>query len=410
MEMPPVDYFPLYSGWDATGETLTNTYCIHHPQGDVKKYANDSDTALEGSFGAYNANSFWVIPTYENGTTEDGSSGAALYNSENRVVGSLSGGGAACSEAIYDYYQKFSAMWNTHSDEVQQLKHWLDPDNSGILTLNNLDPYVGETEFISNIGTNDTLTLVSLENGWGYISGHNSMYTEVYAEHFFRNGSKYIYGVDLHVAKSSATGYNAMVKVQVWEGKDLPENLVFEKPLYLFEIEQGADNYIRFDSLVFVDRNFFVGYSITYLEPLDTFALYTKVAADSNTAYRFYNDEWVPLSNGEQSLNSNLAIKPLVLNFYPHHNTRYGAFPYDEVTLYPNPAYDYLQILIKEKPEGTVYLTIFDVMGKKVHNSLIHNPEPNFQLPIENINGQGLFIMKVDYNGKTTFKKFIKLQ
>ncbi len=107
-EKPPADYYPLYAGWDAQEEEFDSVYIIHHPEGDVKKIATANDNLLTGSFPPYDADTHWFIEKYDTGTTEAGSSGAALFNSSNRVVGTLTGGDVPCSEEINDFYQMLS--------------------------------------------------------------------------------------------------------------------------------------------------------------------------------------------------------------------------------------------------------------------------------------------------------------
>ncbi len=408
---PPVDYYPVYSGWNASGDDFDYSYIIHHPQGDVKKFANDSDRVQEGTFAYFDPGTFWLIPDYEIGTTEAGSSGGPLFDQNNHLVGTLSGGGLECTEPIFDYYQKFSEEWDSYPDEEEQLKIWLDPENTGIEILNNLEPYKALSETITNIQPGDILENLTFENGWGYISGHNSLHSVLYAEHFYRNGSKYIYALKMQVAKAYPGNTNSVISIKIWEGQDTPENTVFEKELYLFELTPEQEAYIRMDTLILVNKDFFVGYSINYPEPSDTFALYTVIHdnIDENTAYMNRGNGWELLNDGIQSYSAGLAISPLALNFYPIPDDGFNEFPFDEVTLYPNPTYDILQILLKNKPEGNVYITVYDLLGNVIYREEVIQPEPNFQFQTHNIVRQGIFIIKIQYDNKTTVRKFVKL-
>ena len=412
IDRPPVDYYPIYSGWDATGEFFDYSYIIHHPEGDVKKFANDSDRVEQGTFSYFDPGTHWMIPDYEVGTTEAGSSGAPLFDKNNRLVGTLSGGGAACSDFIYDYYQKFSVEWDSYSDEESQLKAWLDPLNLGNLILGNLEPYRGLAEIISNVEADDSLELLPMANGWGYISGHNSFGTDMFAEHFFRNGSKYIYGLNLNVGRAYAAAADSKLKIIIWEGGELPQQQIFEKELFIIELVEEQENFIRLDTLVLVDGDFFVGYSINYSEPSDTFAIYIAEHDNplANTSFRKNGNVWQPLNDGNEEFSASLGISPLALNYYPSVDVDFGEYPFGEVTLYPNPTYDILQILLENKPVGDIQISVYDLMGNVVYKNLIHEPEPNFQIHTSEFTRQGMYFIKIEFDNKTATKKFVKLQ
>ena len=81
----------------------------------------------------------WVSTTTNFGITEGGSSGSPLFNSNGRIVGKLSGGPSTCTETAdkkNDYYGKISYDWTTNGTTAsQQLRPWLDPDNTGTRVL-----------------------------------------------------------------------------------------------------------------------------------------------------------------------------------------------------------------------------------------------------------------------------------
>ncbi|GAI32011.1 unnamed protein product [marine sediment metagenome] len=75
------------------------------------------------------------------GTTEVGSSGAPLFDQDHRVIGILSGGDASCGNSVNDYFLRLTNAWDDYSSSVEQLKFWLDPENSGETFVNQRDPY-----------------------------------------------------------------------------------------------------------------------------------------------------------------------------------------------------------------------------------------------------------------------------
>jgi hypothetical protein len=141
--VPPESYTPYYAGWDVGYEIPAKTYCIHHPAGDLKKISIDEDSPVTGDFDGYTYNSHWQILNWETGTTEGGSSGSPLFNSEQRIVGTLTGGEANCSNSVNDYFQKISFSWNNDTTSAKQLKHWLDPNNTNLESLYSYNPFYG---------------------------------------------------------------------------------------------------------------------------------------------------------------------------------------------------------------------------------------------------------------------------
>ncbi len=138
---PPAEYNVYFAGWNRSTSPAANTTTIHHPSGDIKKISFDYDPPITGNYGSGTVtNSHWNIVEWDLGTTEGGSSGSPLFDENHRIVGDLTGGDASCSYNFNDYYAKFDMSWDYFSDPNQQLKVWLDPDNTGVMTLDGYDP------------------------------------------------------------------------------------------------------------------------------------------------------------------------------------------------------------------------------------------------------------------------------
>jgi len=140
----PLTYNPYFNGWNREDVAATNSVCIHHPAGDIKKISFDdhppvSDRYL-GSSGV--ANSHWKIVQWDDGTTEGGSSGSPLFDQNHRITGQLHGGYASCTSLTPDWYGKFAMSWDYGSSSATRLRDWLDPDNSGLLVLSGIDPNI----------------------------------------------------------------------------------------------------------------------------------------------------------------------------------------------------------------------------------------------------------------------------
>jgi len=140
-ENPPPSFNVYYAGWNRSANPAKNTVTIHHPQGDIKKISKDYDAPIFSDYGSgYVSNSHWNIGEWDLGTTEGGSSGAPLFDENHLIIGSLTGGDANCNYNYNDYYSRFDMNWDYYSRPKKQLKAWLDPTNTGTMSLNGFDP------------------------------------------------------------------------------------------------------------------------------------------------------------------------------------------------------------------------------------------------------------------------------
>jgi len=135
---------PIPSTWNVylSGVSAVNTppqsmVGIHHPSGDIKKISYADKSGVADRWNAAEPGLWhWEVPTWDEGTTEPGSSGSPLFDQNKRIVGQLHGGAASCTCVCYDTYGAVWASWNNG------LKTYLDPRNTGITLINgmNLNP------------------------------------------------------------------------------------------------------------------------------------------------------------------------------------------------------------------------------------------------------------------------------
>lgn len=115
----------VYAGWTtATDNVGSESTGIHHPSGDLKKISVgtiDGYSSVGGSENDSDADYIRMIWT-ESGTTEGGSSGSGLFNSSRKVVGTLTGGTAACEGSADngepDWYGRFDYTHACISDHI----------------------------------------------------------------------------------------------------------------------------------------------------------------------------------------------------------------------------------------------------------------------------------------------------
>ena len=133
---PPVSYNAFYSGWDRNNTAPTNGYGIHHPAGDIKKissFSTSTSNSWQGTVQNTHWSLDWIATTNGHSVTMGGSSGSPIFNSNNQITGTLTGGSSDCDGSSYlDTYGKFSYHWDMNGSAAnRKLQPWLDPNNTG---------------------------------------------------------------------------------------------------------------------------------------------------------------------------------------------------------------------------------------------------------------------------------------
>lgn len=337
----PHTYQPYYAGWNAESSYPRKTFTIHHPLGDVKKVSWDNSsptaTTLEIDY-VYFPLSHYRIWSWEGGVTEGGSSGAALFNQDNQVVGALSGGSSSCDEPKNDYFYRLTKAWNPYSEPYRQLRHWLDPSGDNIMEVDGFYPD-GVQKMIrtSNIDPAEAIGVLPVNGGQGgYLSGLNSYGSKAVVEHFedINGVLKGIYFIPFKGSNSDTS----VVSVQVWSGDGQPENLVHTESLIINQWTRGQfvsganygtsggfsvlkeytnDDYdmlcyMPFSSEVAISSDCFVGFSWDELS--DTFVVMQtidRLSTDSNKAWYKNSTSWKPFTDYSIGKPSSLCIELL---------------------------------------------------------------------------------------------------
>jgi len=142
LQEDPDVYQPYYAGWNRSLAPAVSGVCLHHPSGDILKISTFNSTPSVTSWNGANIQSHWELAWINtsngHGTTEGGSSGSALLNSNGQVIGTLTGGASGCDAlTASDYYGTVAYHWASNgSSAARQLGPWLDPSNTGQFSLN----------------------------------------------------------------------------------------------------------------------------------------------------------------------------------------------------------------------------------------------------------------------------------
>lgn len=134
---------PFFAGWSRSSTAPTSTVSIHHPAGasligHEKRFTRDLQAPTVSAQGGATGSgtTYWRIGGWNEGTTEGGSSGAALFNPSGQVIGQLWGGDAACGNSDPDWFGRLSVAWNGGGIAAARLSDWLDPLGSNPTSLN----------------------------------------------------------------------------------------------------------------------------------------------------------------------------------------------------------------------------------------------------------------------------------
>ena len=406
--IPPFLFSPIYAGWSRINAPPSNTVCIHHPQGDVKKISIDNDPPLTSTYGGYDSDAFWLIQRWETGTTEIGSSGSPLFDPDHRVIGLLSGGIATCLNPVTDYFSKISVSWQNYPDSVNQLKFWLDPEGLDIAAISGLDPYhvsKQTCDTVNNLEESENLILYDYDNpDEGYWTGHNTGRYTQYAEKISNNENNTLVGVYMDIARAEYNNTDDYITLKLWTGTSYPEELISSKDLLINNFSDSTWCFAEFDSLIQVEGDFWVGYEIYYdsLTSLtDQFSLFqaeNRGASGNNTAFAYKEGTWSEFNSlPPLNLTTSLAIKTVLCNeVHPVVVPEDPGSSEDQKYLaYPNPSAGTFT-LKHTKPGGpAIQIRIFDLTGRLVYYAEAHTNQESLQIRL-NRAVSGVYVMKIN--------------
>lgn len=222
---PPPEYKPYYAGWSRDIKDPLTATTIHHPQGDVKKITKSYDGATTGDFGeGYDQNKHWWVKDWEEGTTEGGSSGSPLFDQEGRIIGDLTGGDASCGYNYNDYYQQLYHSWQDFENPAYQLKPWLDPMESGVVSLDGYLPYKTIPSQLKASRVNTTVDL-----SWNHVEDTAAIsFYYVYKDSVIIDSVKYSNYTDILASKGGLHQYFITAKYKSPDAlESLPSNTIY---------------------------------------------------------------------------------------------------------------------------------------------------------------------------------------
>ncbi len=259
---------------------------------------------------------------------------------------------------------------------------------------------------ISNIAENELagLGLMSLEDSWGHIGGHNGQITRMYADKFDTHVFTQIEGIQVpvHIAQISSApeSYNARVNFYIWDGStQYPEIVLHQKDIYIRNMSAPIYNFFKFENPVEVDGPFFVGYRISYNDVTgngqsdDLFVV--SVAQNrtytgaKNTLYVQHSGVWQTATE-RFNVRTSTGIKPIACL------VDVKEFETDlDIAVYPNPASSFIKINTGVLNKDTnINIQIFDITGRLMYQKDTKTGYDDITINTENYQN-GLYLINV---------------
>lgn len=171
-EAIPESWHVNLAGWNRDSNVVRTATApkkfisFHHPVGDVKKLSAGHQITSDHFSETVTEETHWAT-SFDSGYVSPGSSGAALFNGEGYVIGSLTGSKhqAQRNECILGafgdtahtilgtdgWYSKLAYNWSNNSAITRKLQPWLDPAMSGVLQLEGLKSACASMDTINTL-------------------------------------------------------------------------------------------------------------------------------------------------------------------------------------------------------------------------------------------------------------------
>ena len=418
-EIPPPDFRPYYAGWDRSSTIPDSSVSIHHPLGDIKKIAFENDPLEKSSFPKENPYKkyikmgFWRIAEWDAGVTEIGSSGGGLFNTNQQLIGTLTGGNAICGTPFNDYYSRIDMQWDYKSDSTKQLKCWLDPGNTGITVLDgkHFDVDANFCKAFTNLVDSDEHATIALTVGGesnGYWGGTNGADITEFMERFLIPGNETLDGISFGVGKlllqNKALG--GEITLKVYNGNAMPENLIHSQIVDIRNFAEDAMNFVSFDGVVEPADTFFVGFELSHINAQDTFVVFQSLRENSGAINDFYfkqNNVWHNFKESNQQNYAMVNVMELVAcNVDELTDTPVVNLPVN-VWVYPNPTQS--EVVVESDQElNSESISVYNLIGQKVDVPLVSDDPYRIRLNLSG-NTMGVYFVRFTYGKSFVTRK-----
>lgn len=398
--VPPAVFRPYYAGWDATNTPPSRNFTIHHPQGDVKKLSIDEGTCDSMSFsGDFHKMSHWKVLNWEVGTTEKGSSGAGLFNGDQLLCGTLSGGAASCDNLAYDAFARFDKMWDFSSRPDRSVSTWLNPERNGTRRMQGMDLYrTAETgcALASNFLIDDEAVVQN--------NGLAGIHIDEVAEKFNSIESGILSGVAIGIDHIVEKTSSPELVIRLYDNDISSETHDIEFRYKLSSITEGAMNYFSFTEPVEVSDEFFISLGVG--DENDSVIVYRSAYRNlnnSNTMYFQQNGEWINASEFDVKGRSTSCLMQVNACGASFQQSKDSLDENLLMTFYPNPVADFLTVEFSNFNVGND-LKISDMTGRVLFSECY---ELKTYATIDlSVFQPGIYVLSLESDGKNSSSTF----
>lgn len=175
-ETIPESWHVNLAGWNRDSNTVRTApapkkfISFHHPVGDVKKLSMGHVITSNHFSDNVTEETHWVTP-FDSGYVAPGSSGAALFNGDGYMIGSLTGskhqveindclvgpfGDTTNMPLCVDgWYSKLSYNWSNSGAITRKLQPWLDPAMSGVIQVESVKSTCASVDTVNTLSISE---------------------------------------------------------------------------------------------------------------------------------------------------------------------------------------------------------------------------------------------------------------
>ena len=392
-----------FSGWDRT--TTPNhgvVTCIHHPAGDVKKISIDNTPPATQAFD-------WFVDDWDIGTTEGGSSGASLFDINQRIMGidSRGDGLEPCDPNKGTFFGRFDVSWGGNGTPNSRLIDWLGASTNP----NTMDcmehPFIQDPEvlctdpqtytLINNMPCAKTVTWrVEPANLFASPSSGNGVTASLWGNNTSSGPATLIYTLSAEGCDDAEVGYDLFVgRPCTFELHSFPTEICVgeqgETFLNLFEDCLGNYSSIEWDFYGAIS-----GYGY------DNKGRYAGIT----TGYGYV---CVTVTNdcGSKEVCDRILVKDCGGGFgFRNSSSKSGAAKF-KADVFPNSANEFIEIACSGYIPGTrITASLISTDGKVVKT--IEEYSHNFKVNMADL-PSGLYVLQLNADGVIYHEKIVKL-
>jgi len=204
--------------------------------------------------------------------------------------------------------------------------------------------------------------------------------------------------------KSKVSNVNSSITIKVYKGTTLPGDLVYSQVVKTSALYADAMNYIKFPQPVIPGNNFFVGFELTNIQPLDSFAVYQSLrnVGSPNHLFVKMNTQWSSFTDKNSAKNSMVSIVELLACNIDDFSTDTPLVenPAD-ILVFPNPVTSLFTVETGVDILDVESISVLNLLGQKCSASKKRLSERKVEIDMDG-NVPGIYFVRFN-----TGKKFI---